>query len=112
MQLLHGRVQSLDGVGEGLNLAGNLVDLGTKTGHGRKAVSQLAFDLVIDGSFEDPHRRRRPVGCVEGLLAERLLGGHLLVERSLQLADVFLQERDVALDFLCFFAGRVGRGGK
>ena len=64
----------------------------------------LLLHRVVEAVLHDGHGGVGAVDAVQRLLRERLDGGHLLIQRALQITHLVLQQRDVTLQFHNLFA--------
>ena len=95
-------------------IARQAVHPGGKSDHRR---DNLAFQLgttLLGTTLDDGHRGGGAIAGIHGLLHQHGEGCKLLVLRLLELPDLFLQQRHIALQFLHFLAGggerHYGRG--
>ena len=96
----------------GAQVVGHLVHAGRKTDH---RCHDLAFRvpyILLKAALNHGHGRVRLAGIVDGLLHQHLQRRKLLILRALQVPDLLLQLRHIALQFLYFLAGRKRQRGR
>jgi len=89
------------------------------TGHPGSQADHRCYDLafgvpyiLLKAALNHGHSRVRFAGVIDGLLHQHLQGRKLLILRALQVPDLLLQLRHIALQIPYFLAGRKRQRGR
>ena len=104
VQLAHARVHVEHGFTHGAEILRHLIQLLADVGNRAVQALLLLLHGVVEAVLHDRHGGIGAVDAVQRLLRECLDGGHLLIQRALQITHLVLQQRDVALQFHNLFA--------